>query len=155
MKKIFIALVAAFAIAVTGCSSNKSRGQPTFVEYKTPRDAAEIAGFPFRLPSPPPFSYKKQQSRAIRGDMVETVYILADDEICIRKGKGYRDVSGDNSSYPVSKKLVLGGVLGKMKGEAKDSYNVATWSKERFSYSITSKAGLTENMVLSIANYVD
>ena len=42
-----------------------------------------------------------------------------------------------------------------MKGEAKDSYNVATWSKERFSYSITSKAGLTENMVLSIANYVD
>ena len=155
MKRMFLIAMAAMAVILAGCSSNKTRTPNTFVDCNTLERAENIAGFRLNLPEKLPFSYKTRQYRALKGKMIEVVY-KGDSEVCIRKGSGFKDISGDNTSYDYSKRLVLGGTSGQLRGTEKDSYHVATWKNPdtRYSYSITSEEGLTESDMVAMAYFI-
>lgn len=63
----------------------------------------------------------------------------------ISKGQGEgSDVSGDNNEYSNASTADLNGTSVTMKGNG-DSVNLATWSKDGYSYSISVSPGISED----------
>ena len=115
-----------------------------FVDTKTLEEAEEEAGFSILLPEGTK-PYDRQIYRAMKGQMIEVIYVDEDNrEIYrIRKGKNLEDdISGIYFTHAVSDTLQSDSVEITVKGEEKDQWTAAVWTQEedgtKFSYSICS-----------------
>lgn len=116
-------------------------------EYKSVSEAAKAAGISFAAPAKLG-KHKLSYIQATDG-IVELSYTKAGNEICIRKGAGTEDISGDFETYKnVTEKTINGSAVTlKDNGEGVIS---ATWTDGNNSYSLHSEIGLTTKFVESI-----
>lgn len=98
-------------------------------------DAAALAGFSLALPD--------------RGDDEETISVLTGGEhalievrrksgerqVCIRKGQGDGDISGDYNVYAETETVSVGAGTAELRGDG-DTVSLATWTEGAYAYSI-------------------
>ncbi len=120
-----------------------------FIECHTIEEAIAQAGFPFALPSTPD-GYEQKSISVVKGELISVIFENAHGEqLCLRKGIGERDVSGDFNRYDETRTAVIDGITITLKGNG-DTMNLATWSAAGFSYSASSSAGLSEGALLDL-----
>lgn len=116
-------------------------------EYKTVSEAAKATGISFSAPEKIE-KYTVSYVRALDG-IVEVRYSNGSNEICVRKGKGTDDISGDYNVYKNVSEKKIGGNTVTLKGNG-DGVSSATWTDGTYSYSICSENELTNKLVESI-----
>lgn len=165
MKKLFVtALCAILVISLAACGKQAamkggaSRTDETrtneglggnsvqipnpFVDCTTLEDAQELAGFNMTVPGKMPEGYSESAIRVIKNKMIEVIYTNGDQEICIRKGTGSEDISGDYSEYGETNTVSVDDVQVTMKGND-GKVNVATWVDGEYTFAITVNPGGT------------
>ena len=114
----------------------------------------QAAGFTVTLPEIHPDWVTETIYRVIPGELVEVIYLGAENELRVRIAMGSRDISGVYDSDPgVEKDVALGENQIHLKGmEAEDgslTVLVSTWTTEAGrTYSVTSTAGIPEAQML-------
>lgn len=116
-------------------------------EYKTVSEAAKAAGISFSAPEKLE-DYKVSHVQTMDG-IVELRYSNGSNEICVRKGKGTDDISGDYNVYNNVSEKKIGGNTVTLKGNG-DGVSSAAWTNGTYSYSIYSENALTNKLVESI-----
>ncbi len=116
-------------------------------EYASIAEAATAAGVEFTAPDALG-EYKLSYIQAMK-DLVDLRYKKGESVICVRKGKGTDDVSGDYNTYDSVSEKKIGKYTVTVKG-SKSGINNAIWTDGTFSYSIVSDDALTEKFVESI-----
>lgn len=116
-------------------------------EYKTVSEAAKATGISFSAPEKLE-RYTVSYVQAMDG-IVEVTYSNGSNEICIRKGKGTDDISGDYNVYKNVSEKEIGGNTVTLKGSG-DGIKSASWTDGNYSYSIYSENELTAKLVESI-----
>ena len=116
-------------------------------EYKTVSEAAKATGISFSAPEKLE-SYKVSYVQAMDG-IIEVRYSNGSNEICVRKGKGTDDISGDYNIYKNVSEKEIGGNTVTLKGSG-DGVSSAVWTDGTYSYSIYSENELTNKLVESI-----
>lgn len=105
-----------------------------FTDYTTLSDAEADAGFTLSLPQTD--TAYETSYRAIKGKLLEVIYSENGTEsMRIRKGSDAGDVSGDYSTYPTVKTIIVDGINVRMKGNG-NRMSLATWEDGGYSYSI-------------------
>ena len=116
-------------------------------EYSSVSKAANAAGVSFKAPKKLG-SHKLTTILAMKG-LVDLRYTKDGNEICVRKGKGTDDVSGDYNEYKsVTTKDVLG-IPVEIRSNGKGISGVI-WTDGTYSYSITSKKPMSEKFLIAI-----
>lgn len=116
-------------------------------EYKTVAEAAEATGISFSAPEKLG-SFKVSYVQAMNG-IVEVRYSDGSSEICVRKGEGTDDISGDYNVYKNVSEMQIGGNTVTIKGNG-DGVNSVTWTDGTYSYSIYSENEQAAKLVESI-----
>ena len=116
-------------------------------EYKTVAEAAKAAGVEFSAPDKIG-EYKLTYIQAMKG-IVDVRYKKGEDEICIRKGKGTDDISGDYNTYKNVRDIKTGEYTVTLKGNGK-GVNCAVWNDGKNAYSVCSDREISEKSLESI-----
>ncbi|MGN1339630.1 MAG: hypothetical protein ACI4WS_05015 [Oscillospiraceae bacterium] len=116
-------------------------------EYKSVAEAAKAAGISFTAPDKLG-KHKLSNIQAADG-IVEVRYTKTGNEICIRKGAGTDDISGDCEIYKNTTEKKIGGCAVTLKGNGEGIIS-ATWTDGKCSYSVHSENELTTKFVESI-----
>ena len=117
-------------------------------EYSSVSKAAKAAGVPFKAPKKLG-SHKLTTILAMKG-LVDLRYTKGDNEICVRKGTGTDDVSGDYNEYKSVTTSDIMGIPVEIRSNGKGIKGVV-WTDGTYSYSITSKKPMSEKFLISIA----
>lgn len=116
-------------------------------EYNTVAEAAEATGISFGDPEKLG-SFKVSYVQAMNG-IIEVRYSDGSSEICVRKGEGTDDISGDYNVYKNVSEKQIGGNTVTIKGNG-DGVNSVTWTDGTYSYSIYSENEQAAKLVESI-----
>ncbi len=116
-------------------------------EYKTLSEAGNAAGVSLTAPKKLG-SHKRTYIQAMTG-IVEASYTKEGNKICIRKGTGTEDISGDYNAYKSVTEKKINGSTVTLKGSGK-GVKTAVWTDGEYSYSVTSEKALTERFMESI-----
>ena len=111
-----------------------------FLECSSLTEASEIAGFELSAPEIIP-EYDRTSILVVDGEMIEVLYQRGDATISIRKAAGTSNISGDYNHYAESAVSVVGGMEIMMKGDHNKA-QLATWTKDGYTYAISASAGL-------------
>ncbi len=156
--KLFVALFgnndAAVQITDTTVTISKDAASGDAVEIPNPltgyEDIAALekaVGFKLICPTLPD-GYKADSFIDISGTLAEVNYTNGTDTICFRMEKSDEsDISGDYNVYSTKKTLTAGDTA--VTAEGGESINKATWTKNGFSFSLTSEKGLTDAAVIA------
>ncbi len=179
-KKILaIALGAAAVLSLAACSSSNSKTTEAsttesakaaattatesianpWVDVDDLAAAKEKAGFEMSVPDEITGYILSEYRVMTEGDkIIEVIYTEnnSDKEIRIRKGVGADDISGDWNSYTEKYTGSLDGLSYSASGNAKDSYNLATWAPDdKYTFSISSDNALTQAELENIISQVN
>ncbi len=150
LQKLFTVLtVGATVLSLVGCSTKKDEvvedsnndeiidtnqiANP-WSEVDSISEAKAITGFDFTVPES--IDGNSQSLVQVMND--ELIEVRFGDDIIVRKSKGSEDNSGSFNNYDTVKEE--GNLTVKGNG---DTYNVAIWTSDGYSYSITSSNGLS------------
>lgn len=169
MKK-FIAIIlgAALALSLAACGSPAKQpeligGDTTasgetvtianpFTDYETLADAIAAAGFDITVPDHID-GYGEQFYRVMDADgetMIELIYANGDEhEVRIRKAPGSDDISGDYNDYTQEQTLTVGKLEVTAKGN-NDTFNLATWTCDGYTYSVYVSSGMTGDALAAL-----
>lgn len=162
MKKIIIlALCLAMTFAATACSkenpptpeSSGTQLANPFVQCDTLEAAAETAGFEMTAPETVE-GYSEKAISAIKESLIKVSYSNGTDSLTIRKGKSSEDISGDYNQYEENGTLDIDGLSLTIKGND-GKINVAIWSADDYSFSITSSEGLTSDQASELVKEIN
>ena len=81
------------------------------------------------------------------------VYGAQDSELCIRKGTGEDDISGDYEVYEKEEEMTAGGKTVLTKANADGIYTV-TWTEEGYAFAVSCDTPMTEEMVGELTEQV-
>lgn len=105
-------------------------------------EAGKLAGFSFTAPDALE-GYPEKYIAAIENEIAEVIFNDEDGaEICLRKGVGTDDISGDYNDYAVTETRTVDGKTLTCKGNDGLVSN-ATWTDGTYAYSIMSTVGMT------------
>lgn len=110
-------------------------------EVESAQALAERAGFSIRDIEPLPFEPLSVSYVWCWGELAQIRYDGADASVMLRKSRGSEDISGDYNVYSCQTELDIGGVSVTLKGEG-ESYSLAVWQADGFSYSLSAAPGL-------------
>lgn len=110
-------------------------------EVESAQALAERAGFSIRDIEPLPFEPLSVSYAWCWGELAQIRYDGADASVMLRKSQGSEDISGDYNVYSCQTELDIGGVSVTLKGEG-ESYSLAVWQADGFSYSLSAAPGL-------------
>ena len=116
-------------------------------EYDTVAEAAEAAGIKFSAPDKLG-DFTLTHIQAMNG-LVDLRYLNGDIQICVRKGKGTDDISGDYNTYKSVTEKNIGKYDVTLKGNGK-GVKCAVWNDGNNAYSIVSDKALTEKSIGNI-----
>lgn len=151
--KLFVPLFgnndATVQITDTTVTINKDAESGDVVEIPNPlTEHADIASLEkavgFKLICPTlPDGYEAESFIDISGTLAEVFYTNGADTVCFRMEKGdTADISGDYNVYSTKKTLTAGDTA--VTAEGNENINKVTWTKNGFSFSLTSDKGLTD-----------
>ncbi|QNL44142.1 copper amine oxidase N-terminal domain-containing protein [Oscillibacter hominis] len=112
-----------------------------FTDCTTLKEAQDLAGFSITVPEASS-ACKETRIRVIKGSLIEVVYANGEEELCIRKGSGSGDVSGDYNFYAQTKSVTVDGLQVTMKG-ADGEIRLATWSSGGYTFAVSSSQGVS------------
>ena len=112
-----------------------------FIDCASLAEAGQVAGFEMRAPEAVG-DYDRVSISAIDGELIDVLYESGDDTICVRKGAGSEDISGDFSSYAETTASKVDGMEVTMKGDA-GKVNLAVWTSGEYTYSVSASAGMS------------
>ena len=109
-------------------------------DYADLASAEEAAGFPVTLPE----RTETVSYRAMKGEVLEAVYTGEGgaETLRIRKGNDTSDVSGDYTTYPTIKTIVVDGADVRMKGRG-NRMSLAVWTEGGHAYAISTAQPVT------------
>lgn len=123
-----------------------------FEDFDTLSAAEESAGFSMTLPETR--SNDAAVYRAIQGKLLEVIYTKeGTEQMRIRKGSDAGDVSGDYSTYPTIKTIIVDGIAVRMKGQS-NLMNLAAWEDGEYSYSIHTDRAVTIGDMMNLVRAV-
>jgi predicted secreted protein len=139
-----------YQITVSAADEMNSAKIPNpLINYSTIEDARKAVGFVFAVPSVMPDGYNRKDIIVIGGDLAEIFYSKDNNEILYRTAKGEADISGDYNTYDETNTVAVGDIKVTCKG-SKGSMNLATWSVNGISFSLSFKAAVSEKELISI-----
>lgn len=161
----FAALAACLAILLVGAAAlPKLISSPVpeesetmlangMVEVTSKEELSEAVGFPVKSAQSLPFFPQSIYYTSYWGEMAQIDYANGGSTACFRQSLGEEDNSGDWSEYPAQKSLTVNGCAVTLKGEA-DSYTLAIWQDDIYSYSLSLSAGQPASVWESIVEGV-
>ena len=165
-KRIFsLALGTALALSLVACGSNDNPAadnskpgavQPpsNYVDCDTLEEAIEMAGIEISIPEVIK-GYDDCTFRANKTDgMIEVIFQNDDDEIRFRKGLGDEDISGNYNDFSEKNDVNVDGSTVQMKG-SEGKVNIATWSKDGYSYSIDGTEAMDKTAMTDLIKTVN
>lgn len=160
MKKIaslFFCIFSLVFLVSCGRDTNEKKAYVTLkiVEVESLEDAMKVAGFNIGIPSYMFNDSYEVMYRAEPEKLIEIRYRGMDEQVIIRKAKGYgmEDISGDYNEYPEveTKEVNKSEIIPKSKGKDEkikivskgidDKINVVYWNIGDYSYSISINPG--------------
>ena len=123
-----------------------------FVEVSSLEEAAGGAGFEMEAPEEIE-GFEGKRISYIQGTLIQVVYGSEDKELCIRKGAGEDDISGDYEVYEKEEEMTFGGKTVLTKANA-DGIYTATWTEEGYAFAVSCDSPMTEEMVKTLAEQV-
>ena len=173
MKKwLHMTLILALALSLTACGADREIPAPAETTptaptrianmvnpYLTCQNAAEMqeqAGFEISLPTTLPDWVTETIYRTIPNELIEVIYVGADNEIRIRCAMGSVDISGVyDTDQKKQKDVSVENSTVHLKGETVEDGGflvcVATWhTEEGRTYSVTSTSGVSEETALAL-----
>jgi hypothetical protein len=159
--KGFVAAAACLLIVLTGTLMlsdflNRDQAQPgpdTLIPNPVTAAASAdelsgLVGFEVTDLADLPFEPDSIDYSAI-ADLAQIQYRTGDQTVVYRKGIGNEDVSGDFNSYEQTETVDVNGVEIKISG-SNEVCNLATWTNDGFSYSISFSEGIKNTDLLEI-----
>ena len=152
MKKLFVcvlSMILVLAMAACGGKTVAETGTVENVRIPNPwqecaslEEAGKLAGFSFTAPDALE-GYTEKYIGAIENEIAEVIFSDEDGaEICLRKGVGTEDISGDYNVYKTTETQTVDGKTLTCKGNDGLVSN-ATWTDGTYAYSIMSTVGMT------------
>ena len=139
--------VAQDAMAASGAMATLAN---PWQECASMAQAESLAGFSFAISDsvlPEGYGPEAAYIQVIAGSMLEVDY---DGErggsVCLRKGVGIDDVSGDYNSYDLTQMSRIAGQDVTLRG-AENAWYVATWARDGYSFAVVSTSALTTSQV--------
>ena len=123
------------------------------VEVTSKEELSEAVGFPVKSAQSLPFFPQSIYYTSYWGEMAQIDYANGGSMACFRQSLGEEDYSGDWNEYPAQKSLTVNGCVVTLKGEA-DSYTLAVWQDDIYSYSLSLSAGQPASVWESIVEGV-
>ena len=158
---LFDALLGEGAVTVTDSgtisiqapsSSSTSLANP-FKEYDTLAQAEAAAGFSLQMPDRVPNWMDSMRFRVANDTMMEVLIQGGEKELCIRKAPGSGDISGDFNTYEWTQTADVDGTTMELRGNG-DCARVAIWTRDGYTFSITTNADLTPEAMTAMAESV-
>ena len=123
-----------------------------FVEVSSLEEAAPGAGFEMEAPGEVE-GFEGKRISYIQGTLIQVVYGAEGSELCIRKGAGEDDISGDYEVYEKEEEMTAGGKTVLAKANADGIYTV-TWTEDGYAFAISCDSPMTEEMVKALAEEI-
>lgn len=144
----------------TDSSSSQNSGEMSALppqQVNSLAEAEKTAGFKMSVPkAKTPYSH---QVFTVSDSTIEVDYETEDESdtgYYIGKAKGSRDISGDYNKYSYKDSVTVDGTEITVKGKAKDSLSLATWTKDGYSYCIGAQNHpMTEEKMISLIKETD
>lgn len=124
-----------------------------FLEIKDLNELKKAVTFKLLVPDTPPTGYKIENISLISGEMVQIIYSNGNDKIVYRTEGGTNDTSGDYTTYDQSEVVKIGDTDVTLKGN-KSLVNLAIWSQNNCSYSLSFSCAVEKDVVMSIINNI-
>lgn len=137
----------------TAAASENVQIPNPWVDCKTIEEAEALAGFDFQLPETPE-GYAIENISAIKDDIIQVIYQKGEQEICIRKGAGTDDISGDYNVYDTTVTKELTASTATFKGNG-GKFSLAIWNDGEYAYAVSSDEALTEDGMAALAGSVE
>lgn len=160
------ALAVALAVSGTACTPKTSSGTTAengssetvqipnpWVDCKTIEDAQALAGFDFQLPETPE-GYTIENISVIKDELIQVIYTKDGQELCIRKGVGTDDISGDYNTYDTAVTKELTASSATLKGND-GKFSLAIWNDGEYAYAVSSSEALTGDAMTQLAGSVE
>ena len=160
------ALAVALAFSGTACTAQSGSGTAAdaassenvqipnpWVDCKTIEEAQTLAGFDFQLPETPD-GYTIDNISVIKDEIIQVIYTKGEQELCIRKGVGTEDISGDYNVYDttVTKELIANNAT--LKGND-GKFRLAIWNDGEYAYAVSSSEALSEEEMSQLAGNIE
>lgn len=117
--------------------------------FDTIEDAQKALKFKVTVPKELLGKYNIKYINTISRDLFQICYVNKQNDIIFRMGQGIGDVSGDYNDYKINTIVNINGSNIKLKGDDK-LINVATWSVNDMSYSISVNDGMKQDDIINI-----
>ena len=125
----------------TGSNEDDVQIPSPFIDCSSLAEASQVAGFGVRVPESVG-DYDRASISAIDGELIDILYESGDDTICVRKGVGTEDISGDYNSYAETAVFQVDGMDVTMKGDC-GRVSLAVWTSGEYTYSVSASAGMS------------
>ena len=175
MKKfrmLSLALCAILSLSLAACDNQKqpssenktvdSNAASENVQIPSPwtdcdtiEEAAELAVFDFILPDNLPDGFSNPEIQAVEKETIQILYNEGQTKLCLRKGVGTEDISGDFNSYAQTDTVSIDGIQVTMKG-SDGKVSLATWSNNGYAYAIGvyGNSGITDSDMSALVSSV-
>ncbi len=124
------------------------------VEYSSVENAEQTLGYDALIPNEIPQGYTLAKIYVIDNNLLSIDYMKDSDVVNFRTAPGSEDVSGDFNHYELEKTVTIDQISILLKGNA-NSFNLAIWQTERYSFSILSSAGILENEMIKMIKSIN
>lgn len=130
-------------------ASGEGQGVAMAVNGMEVLDSAEelsrVLGFPVTDITEIPFEVQNTEYTNGWNEFAQIVYQGEKSEILFRKARGANDISGDYNTYEDVKTITINHAEVTLKGES-ESYSLAIWQQDGFSYSLSMEPGGSEEV---------
>ena len=137
-------------ISIQAPSAGSTSLANPFTEYDTLAQAEAVAGFSLQMPDRIPNWMDSMCFRAAENAMIEVIVQGGDQELRIRKAP---DISGDFTAYEWTQTVDADGITLELRGDG-DCARVAIWTRDGYTFSITTNADLTPEAMTAMAESV-
>ncbi len=125
-----------------------------FIDCNSIDEAAAITGFGMTVPDSVNGNEIDHISTISR-DTIQVIYGAGyDNSTYIRKAEGSDDISGDYNTYRQKKQITVNGASVTLKGN-NGKINLATWSSNGYSYSISAVKGFDESYITDLISIIE
>lgn len=156
--KRYLSVAACFAVLLIGTIAFSTLtyqpskpAQPTppvhivnsIVECSSVKELKETVGFTINEIEVIPFEVESRSYMAYGKDLAQITYRGQEQKAVFRKSNGSEDNSGDYNLYGASDEITVDTATVTLKGDG-NTYTLAIWTENEFSYSLNLTKGLTE-----------
>lgn len=120
-------------------------------DCETLEEAEKLANLKMNSIKELPDKFETENICVMSNELIQVTYVDdSEKRISFRAGRGNEYVSGDYNIYEFKNTCDLNGTTIKLEGNSDKSVNLAKWTKDDISYSISSNEGMDESEILNM-----